>query len=173
MNPPLPSATFSPVEPTDFDEVRKMAKKIWPEVYRRIISEEQIEYMIERMYSPRIIASEVIESGYFYDWIICNDDRVGFLAYGPVCKGEECGLHKLYLLPEVHGAGIGSCALRYIVEKLRLAEVSLLTLRVNRHNAAAIRCYERNGFQITGKDRLDIGGGHVMDDYLMSHQLMT
>lgn len=173
MNPARPSVTFAPVEPTDFEEVRKLAQKIWPEVYREIISEEQIDYMIERMYSPRNIAKEVTEAGCQYDWIISNGDRIGFLAYGPVSKDKECGLHKLYLLPERHGAGIGSFTLRYLIEKLRTAEVSHLTLRVNRHNVAAIRCYERNGFQITGEDCLDIGDGHIMDDYLMSHRLMA
>ena len=42
-----------------------------------------------------------------------------------------------------------------------------MRLRVNRHNDAAIRAYRRAGFVIVASDCLPIGGGFVMDDYLM------
>ncbi len=173
MKEPLPLATFTVVESRDYAAVKEMARSIWPEVYRKIISMEQITYMIERMYAPKTIASEVRNSGIQYHWILKNGGRIGFLAYGPLQKGEACTLHKLYLLPRNHGTGIGSFALIQLIQKMKALGVSELNLRVNRHNKDAIRCYERNGFRKTGEDCLDIGGGHVMDDFLMSHSLMA
>ncbi|MDF1825517.1 MAG: GNAT family N-acetyltransferase [Verrucomicrobiales bacterium] len=173
MTPGFRFVSFDPVEPSDLCELREMARKIWPVVYRDIISDEQIEYMLELMYSPTRIAEEIKKSGIHYDWILKHRERVGFLAYGPVCKSKVCDLHKLYLLPGHRGMGLGSFTLQSLFRKLRAAEVCRLSLRVNRHNTSAIRCYEHNGFRKTGEDCLDIGGGHVMDDFLMSRQMIA
>lgn len=173
MKEPPPLATISPVESHDYTAVREMALSIWPEVYREIISPEQIAYMIERMYAPETIASEVENSGIHYDWILNSDIRIGFLAYGPLQVGEACTLHKLYLLPAKRGLGLGSFALQHLIARLKPLRINELSLRVNRHNEAAIRCYERNGFLKTAEDCLDIGGGYLMDDFLMSHPLMA
>ena len=37
--------------------------------------------------------------------------------------------------------------------------------------AAAIRAYERNGFKLFEKVKVDIGGGFYMDDYIYQHAL--
>ena len=47
----------------------------------------------------------------------------------------------------------------------------VLHLNVNRHNSAAIRAYERNGFHKANEMVTDIGGGFVMDDYIMEIRL--
>lgn len=167
MIPPPSPVTFSPVSSGDYPLLREMALRIWPDVYREIISEEQMHYMIERMYSSEVIANEVKSEGISYQWILEADEPVGYLAFGPVGPGKPCTLRKLYLLPNRHGKGIGSATLKWLVQKLREAAVLDLNLRVNRQNKAAIRCYGRNGFQTIAEDCLEIGHGHVMDDYIM------
>ncbi len=159
------------VSPTEFPSVGKMAGEIWPEVYATIITPSQIQYMLERMYAPETIAREVKEKGIHYYWINLQGKSVGFLAFGPVKSGATCHLHKLYLLSSQQGRGIGSAALNWVIHHLAETEASSLELRVNRHNRAAITCYERNGFKKIAEDCLEIGGGFVMDDYLMSHPL--
>jgi hypothetical protein len=42
---------------------------------------------------------------------------------------------------------------------------------VNKANARAIMAYKRNGFVITESVITDIGGGFVMDDYVMAKDL--
>ncbi len=44
-------------------------------------------------------------------------------------------------------------------------------LHVNRHNARAIRAYERAGFVVAGAVVGDTGGGFVPDDYVMRLRL--
>ena len=46
-----------------------------------------------------------------------------------------------------------------------------MTLRVNRNNINAVAAYERFGFGIVATNKKDIGGGYVMDDYLMLKDL--
>ena len=46
-----------------------------------------------------------------------------------------------------------------------------LTLAVNKNNASAIAAYLKHGFRIAEAVTKDIGGGFVMDDYVMERPL--
>ncbi|SFE25669.1 hypothetical protein [Nitrosomonas sp. Nm166] len=43
-----------------------------------------------------------------------------------------------------------------------------LILTVNKRNQTAISAYQHYGFEITGDNIVDIGGGFIMNDYLMT-----
>lgn len=171
MKPPPTDLSFPGIETGDFRKVGEMAKLIWPVAYGALISDAQINFMIGRMYDPVTIQREIKKEGIRYHWIFEKSERIGFLAFGPLAKAASCTLHKLYLLPERQGRGAGSTALRWITSQTKQVGASAIHLRVNRGNRDAIRCYEGNGFKITGEDCLEIGEGFVMDDYLMRKDL--
>lgn len=54
------------------------------------------------------------------------------------------------------------------VKILRKHDLQTLILTVNKHNHKAISAYQRYGFEITADSVVDIGGGFVMNDYLMT-----
>ena len=58
-----------------------------------------------------------------------------------------------------------------MIEEARSREYRVLHLNVNKHNATAIRAYERNGFVKARESVTDIGSGFVMDDYVMEIKL--
>lgn len=147
-----------------------MAARIWPSVYGELLPPGQIEYMLGRMYSEETICRERRE-GVDYRWIEEEGERLGFLAFGPVVSGEVCPLHKCYLLETARGRGVGGSALGRLFGELEGAGVPCVELRVNRHNAGAIAFYQKNGFVRTAEDRLDIGGGFVMDDWILRRTL--
>lgn len=149
-------------------DVESMARRIWPDAYREIITREQIDYMLGWMYAPAAIAAEITERGIHYYWIDLGGETVGFLAVGPVLPDKPAMLHKCYLLNEKHGCGLGTKALEAIFELLAEAGVPRLDLRVNRHNLSAVSFYRKNGFRIVEEDVADIGCGFVMDDFIMS-----
>lgn len=152
-------------------EVEVMARRIWPKAYSRIITSEQIDYMLGWMYAPEKIREEISAAGVQYFWIEEDDEKVGFLAVGPVVAGKTAPLHKLYILNENHGRGLGSLALGALYAYLSEAGVPELELRVNRHNSIAISFYRKNGFETVAEDAADIGHGFVMDDYIMRRAL--
>ena len=80
-------------------------------------------------------------------------------------------LHKLYLLPEMQGRGLGSRLLQHVEREVRAGAGRRLILSVNKRNAKAITAYKRNGFVIAESVVTDIGGGFVMDDYIMAKDL--
>jgi ribosomal protein S18 acetylase RimI-like enzyme len=164
------SVELTPVTPEELPLISGMAAKIWPDAYREINSPEQTSYMLELMYSPQAMEQDLAE-GVIYQWILCEDERVGFIAAGPIIPGEPCVLHKCYILNEAQGRGSGKAALRLLFAQLCKEETPLLRLRVNRKNSRAIRFYQSLGFSAEAEDVLDIGGGFVMDDYVMIRYL--
>ena len=48
-----------------------------------------------------------------------------------------------------------------------------MTLRVNRNNTNAVQAYEKYGFGIVATHQKDLGGGYIMDEYLMLKNLVT
>lgn len=162
-----PPLSLIPVKLSEVGLVRAMAERIWPLAYHEIISASQMEYMLERMYSDRTLRKEIGDQSIFYQWIIIAGEKAGFLAAGPMIKGGLTPLHKFYLLPEYQGRGIGKVALAAFLIFAGSAGAGTIELRVNRANARAIALYEQAGFAIQREDLLEIGGGFVMDDYLM------
>jgi ribosomal protein S18 acetylase RimI-like enzyme len=170
MNPPEPEVALVPVSPSEAGAVSEMAARIWPAAYGDILPAGQIEHMLAWMYDPERIRRDLAEGVAFF-WVVAKGGRIGFLAAGPVEPGSACPLHKCYLLPETQGRGLGSKALELLCALLVASGASSVELRVNRHNRSAIGFYGKNGFLTYAEDCREIGGGFVMDDFLMRRDL--
>jgi len=145
-----------------------LARTIWHEHYRGIISEAQIEYMLEHGYSAQTLAAEQ-QAGTRFILAEYHDTLVGFAATTPV--GTQAWLDKLYVHATARSTGVGRALAEDAIEFARRAGCECLRLRVNRDNEAAIAAYKRLGFVVDSHDIKDIGHGYVMDDYLMSQIL--
>ncbi len=82
-------------------------------------------------------------------------------ASAPSCTSSTC-------CRRCHGRGIGARALRWVEDAARARGLSCIRLRVNRRNSPAIRAYVRAGFSFEPRSCTDIGGGFVMDDFVMA-----
>jgi GNAT superfamily N-acetyltransferase len=149
--------------------VRELAERIWPTVYPTIITQEQIRYMLDLMYSPAALNRDISEHGVTFALIHDGDALVGCMGCGP--EDGAFHLHKLYLLPTSAGRGIGAVALTWVMERALRTGFTSVKLRVNKHNHKAIRAYLRSGFTFEKDVVADIGGGFVMDDYVMVRHL--
>jgi diamine N-acetyltransferase len=162
---------LTPAGRDDAAAISAMAEEIWPTAYAHLISTEQIRFMLGWMYAPAELTRQMEEENMEYYWIETGNLHVGFLAIGPVLPGVACPLHKFYLLPERHREGLGSAAMDRLMSRLETSGATSIELRVNRSNLAAIGFYRKNGFVKYAEDCLEIGGGFVMDDYLMRRPL--
>ena len=151
--------------------ISELAGVIWRACYPGIITNEQIDYMLARMYSLDVLRDEIRSQGIRYDRLLLDGELAGFAAYGPTSEPGVIKLHKLYLLPELHGRGLGSRLLQHVEREVRTGAARRLILSVNKRNAKAITAYQRNGFVIAESVITDIGGGFVMDDYVMTKGL--
>ena len=155
------------VSPAEYAKVRQLAETIWPVCYKDILSAEQIGYMMDMMYAQEVIAGEAAE-GVHYSFVEVAGEIAGYLAWGPWQSAVKTAkLHKLYLLPEKQGCGIGSSAIELVKKAVKTAGCSQLRLNVNRQNVNAIKCYTNNGFTMVQLENNDIGNGFFMTDYVM------
>ena len=151
--------------------ISKLAGVIWRACYPGIITTEQIDYMLARMYSPGVLRDEIRSQGIRYHRLLMDERLIGFASYGPTVEPGVMKLHKLYLLPELHGRGLGSRLLQQVEREVRAAGGRRLILSVNKRNAKAIAVYRRNGFVVADSVVTDIGNGFVMDDHVMAKDL--
>lgn len=173
-NPANHSPVIEPVsENSQLSEISALADTIWREHYASIISQEQIEYMLGKMYDLEVLEHQLRHEQISFDCLRLAGRLIGFSSYGPTETPREMKLHKLYLLPSEHRKGYGSLLLKHIEGVAVKRGFNCLILAVNKRNYGAIRAYERNGFCVREEIVLDIGGGFVMDDYVMEKKLLT
>lgn len=150
-----------PAGPEHAAEIAALAAEVWRAHYPGIISEEQIDYMLAKMYDLDLLRTEM-GSGIVYLRALDDHRFVGFAAYGPT--GTETKLHKLYVHPEHQRRGVG----RALMEKVERASIGrTVVLTVNKRNQKAIAAYQKQGFTVRESVVIDIGRGFVMDDYVM------
>jgi ribosomal protein S18 acetylase RimI-like enzyme len=170
VTPAPPSVTILPATEEDLPAIEQLAGVIWRAVYPEIISSEQIDYMLARMYSPEVLRRE-LQSGIRFVRLLAGNELAGFASFGPTDEEQVMKLHKLYLHPRFHGRGLGSRLLQHCEQEIRRLGARRLVLNVNRRNARAIAAYQRNNFRIVETVLADIGNGFVMDDYIMAKDL--
>jgi diamine N-acetyltransferase len=152
--------------------IQSLSYKVWPETYNKILTEGQVNYMLEKMYSAAALSEQILIKK--HQFILAYDDRApaGFASYGQksMLNPLVYRLHKLYILPGLQGKGVGKKLIKFIIEDILPAGAETLELNVNRHNKAK-DFYENLGFSISREEKIDIGEGYFMDDYVMETTL--
>lgn len=155
---------------TELREVAELADKIWHECFTNIISIGQIDYMIEKFQSLDAMTDQIENQGYTYFAVRDDDSLCGYIGVKPE-SDERFFLSKLYLHKSRRGRGIASIMLRKVFDEARKNGKKRVYLTVNKHNNHAIDVYKKTGFIISDVAFTDIGGGYVMDDFIMEYQL--
>jgi ribosomal protein S18 acetylase RimI-like enzyme len=158
--------TFREATEKEIPIIRQIAFDTWPSAYYPIIGKEQVNYMLEKMYSEGELQKQFLEGNIF---LIASDEALsaGFAGFSII--DPEKGifkLHKLYVLPEKHGTGMGKILLTEVINQAKARGGKSLELNVNKQNSA-LKFYEHCGFTIKEAVTIDIGNGFFMDDYVM------
>ena len=167
---PEAEVSIIPADRSHLATIGSLARKIWYQHYPGIITEAQIEYMLERDYAVATLSAD-LDRGVRMDIMQVDQTMVGFSAYGPTGRQGEIKLHKLYLLDSLHGQGLGSRLLTEVETNASRRGFTKIILQVNKNNAKAIRAYERNEYYREACVVDDIGNGFVMDDYVLAKRL--
>mgnify|MGYP000195128095 FL=1 len=161
---------FKKVQENDITKLAALASKIWHEYWTEILTESQIEYMLENFQSVNAIEKQIAEERYNYYFISDeNNENIGY--FGISNKENYMFLSKLYLLKEYRRKGIGKAAFEKIKQLAAKENLTTIRLTVNKYNTNTINAYKKWGFIITDAVITDIGSGFVMDDYIMEYYL--
>jgi GNAT superfamily N-acetyltransferase len=169
---PLATQIF-PAEEKHLPALAELAGVIWRQHYPGIISHEQIEYMLGKMYALDMLCDDLRLRGIHFYRLVVDGRMVGFASIGPTDVRTIWKLHKLYVLPEMHGAGLGSQLLQHCEAEARRFGAWRLMLAVNKRNVRPIAAYRRNGFAVIQSVVTDFGAGFVMDDFIMAKDLIA
>lgn len=146
--------------------IQEIAEKSWRSHYPGIISHEQIEYMLEQMYSESELKKHFENPNYHY-YLLSDDKNVlGIMGFENHYEPKTTKLHRIYLLEEAKGKGLGKFALNFLKEQVKNAGNERIILNVNKENPS-YHFYISQGFKVYEEIVLQIGNGFVMDDYLM------
>ena len=153
----------------DIPIISELAEKTWWPSYSSIISDEQISFMLEDMYSA-VSLQKQMNSG--IDFLIAERENMalGFAAYSLIdAENQIFKLHKLYVLPTEQGSGTGKKLINEVSSSAKLKGGKILELNVNRENPAQ-HFYKKMAFEIY--QTLDINYHHfVLNDYVMRKEL--
>ena len=146
--------------------IKKLADYLWPKAFASILSTEQIDYMMEMMYSQASIEKQMDEG---HQFAIAQKDNVdiGYVSYETNHNNShKTKIHKLYISPEYQRHGIGKLMVDYVAGQALKANNNSLFLNVNKFNTGAIGFYKKHNFVLTKKEVIDIGNGFIMDDFV-------
>ena len=154
----------------DIPVIQDLAMRIWPLTYADYLSVDQLSYMLDKMYNKGELLQQ-FQKGHNFLIAEENNQDLGFAGFSIYdAENYRYKLHKLYVLPEAHGKGIGKLLINEVVNVVRNLGGKSLQLNVNRNNKAA-EFYKKAGFEIKETVDLDIGNGFYMNDYVMEKSI--
>ena len=151
----------------DIPVIQEIAKRTWRKSFVSVISQSQIEYMLNKMYTTDVLRWQMSDGNHKYLLIEEEEQIAGFASYElDANEDNHARLHKIFVLPELQKSGTGSLLLEEVVTRVKENKNEGLLLSVNRQNPA-VDYYLAQGFEIVEEDDIDIGEGYLLKDYIM------
>ncbi len=149
----------------DIPVIKTIAYQTWPVAYGEILTQAQLDYMLEKSYSETALQFQIITERHQFFLAVKDNITLGFASVSEEAPGEF-KLNKLYVLPDTQKTGAGKALLKAVIEHARSQGGKTLRLQVNRNNPAR-NFYEKQGFSIIEEADIDIGNGFFMNDFIM------
>lgn len=150
----------------EIETLALLANEIWHEYFPCILTDAQIDYMVETFQSAHALRQQ-IENGYQY-YILYHDAKTA--GYFGVCPKPDGSLFlsKFYLKQEFRGRGIATAQFQEVQRLAQQMGASHIWLTVNKHNQQAIAVYQHFGMEKIRDEVTEIGHDFVMDDFVFS-----
>ena len=152
--------------------IEELAQEIFPATYKGMLSEGQIEFMMDWMYSQENLRRQILEDGHIYHIVYYEGEPVGYVSLQQ--QGERLWhLQKIYLKPGMQGKSVGKKMFLFALEYIRANSLLPYTmeLNVNRDNVKAWQFYEHMGMHKASSGDFHIGNGYYMTDFIMAMEV--
>jgi GNAT superfamily N-acetyltransferase len=166
----VPQGQIKKASKNDVPVIIELAKATWEPTYRGILSKAQIDFMFNEMYSSAALENQMNVLGHTFLLLYIQAKPAGYASYSAKQEDKQVyKLQKLYLLPELHGRGLGKVLMSAVEEKVKEEGGNALELNVNRYTPARA-FYERVGFSFYKEEDIPIGE-FWMNDFIMRKDL--
>lgn len=151
--------------------INKAALEVFPETYKDILSKDQIDFMMDWMYSVKHLQEEIRTEHQIYFLAYEECEVAGYIAIRKE-NDDVIFLEKIYVLPYFQGYGLGKQMFEFLEKEIKqiFPEAKKMQLNVNRYNKA-LHFYEKMGMYEIGQRDFDIGNGYFMNDYILEKKL--
>jgi len=161
--------TFRTATTEDIPTIKNLAEATWSPTYLPILSQNQVDYMFEVIYSEDALLQQM-QDGQTFILVYEQEKPLAFASYSLKDAGEKVyKLNKIYLLPACQGKGLGRLLITYVEDAVRKLGGTILDLNVNKFNKAKL-FYESCGYHVHHEEDIPIGP-YFMNDYIMRKQL--
>lgn len=149
---------------SDASIIQRLAESIWWKHYPSIIGEEQVRFMLSKMYNIENIEKQISEEKQQYFLLDFIEQDAGFFSI-EMLDDSVAFIHKFYILQDQQRKGAGARAFQLLFNQF--PHINCIRLQVNRQNYQAINFYFKQGFIIEEVADFDIGDGYFMNDFIM------
>lgn len=168
----IPKSQIKKANKSDIPVIIALAQATWEPTYRGILSKAQIDFMFNEMYAPTALEKQMNDLGHTFLILYIEGKPAGYASYSVKPENNKIyKLQKLYLLPDLHGRGLGKTLINAVEDKVREEGGEIVELNVNRYNPARA-FYERVGFCFHKEEDIPIGD-FWMNDFIMRKDLYT
>ena len=158
----------------DIPLINRLAWIVFPHTYKELLSPEQIEFMMEWMYSLPNLEKQLSE-GHVYYIAMLGDEPCGYVSVqyeGETPEGKaQFHLHKIYIMPAHQGKGLGRILFNQVLDFAKntaSGKPITIELNMNRDNPA-LHFYQHLGLKILRSGDFHIGNGYYMNDYILGY----
>ena len=150
----------------DFLLIAELAKDIWNKHYVPIIGQEQVNYMLEKIYNQESLLEQTEKKGHQFFLIsnVATNKTIGFISIS-TDNQKDFWIHKFYISATEQNKGMGSEVFKKIIDVMN--QPFSIRLTVNRKNYKSINFYFKLGFSIEQVADFDIGNAYYMNDFVM------
>jgi ribosomal protein S18 acetylase RimI-like enzyme len=156
---------------SDIPLIQQLAQQVWYITYGPLQPKEKVDYLYNLMYSTSSLTQQMEEKHHRF---LLAKDETGYLGYASYELNSnnqgKTKIHKIYVMPDAQGKGVGKELITMIEGIASGKDNVILSLNVFRHNPA-INFYQKIGFSKAGEEKIDVGNGFVMDDFVMEKHL--
>jgi ribosomal protein S18 acetylase RimI-like enzyme len=160
-----------PATAKEYQTIRDIAHQTWPIAYGEILLKAQLDYMLGAFYNDEALNDSVVNKGHRFILAKEGEETLGFASYEHHYNQKQLTkIHKIYVLPQTQGKGIGKKLIDYIENVAKENQSAALLLNVNRFNKA-LHFYQKLGFEIVGEVDIELDHGYLMEDYVMERKI--
>ena len=153
----------------DIQEIADLAEEIWSQHFTPIIGEAQVNYMLDKFQSYPALKEQIGQGGYEYYRLFSSRTPAGYMGIHP--EDDALFLSKLYIKKDCRGKHLATEAFKFLIKLCKDRGLKRIWLTCNKYNDNTLAVYNHLGFVITDEQAADIGGGFVMDDYILTYTI--